>query len=156
MRGVCIRLGRMQDLAAVVTLERATAKAPHWAEEEYAAAVRGGGDYVRRCLFVAAAQGALIGFAVGKIVGHMAELETVAVDLQARRGGIGRVLCGAVIDWSKSEGATAVELEVRAASEGAIGLYGNVGFIATGRRPRYYREPTDDAVLMRLDLLESA
>ena len=68
--------------------------------------------------------------------------------------GWGGRLCGAVIEWCREQGAAAVELEVRAASEGAIALYRGLGFVAVGRRPGYYREPVDDAVLMRLDLCE--
>ncbi|MDW5265332.1 MULTISPECIES: GNAT family N-acetyltransferase [Acidobacteriaceae] len=156
MSGFCVRAGVVGDLAAVMALERATAEAPHWGEEEYAAAIGGTGDYVRRRLFVAAADGAVIGFAVGKVAGDLAELESVAVDLRLRRGGVGRELCGAVIAWCREECAGALELEVRAASGGAIGLYRGLGFTPVGQRPRYYSEPVDDAVLMRLDLLESA
>ncbi|MEO8737411.1 MAG: GNAT family N-acetyltransferase [Edaphobacter sp.] len=148
-----IRAGLAGDLVAIVALERRVAEAPHWAEIEYAATVgKDESAYVRRCLFIAEADGALIGFAVGKIVGDLAELESVAVDLGARRCGVGRALCGAVIDWCKRQRATAVELEVRAASEVAIGLYRGLGFVPIGRRPEYYSAPLDDAVLMRLDL----
>ncbi len=152
MKEFCVRAGLVGDLAGVVALERATVEAPHWAEAEYAAAVNGGEDSVRRCLFVAEAEGSLIGFAVGKVVGDVAELESVAVDLGARREGVGRALCRAVIAWCERQGATAVELEVRAASEGAISLYRGLGFVLVGRRPGYYQGPVDDAVLMRLDL----
>jgi ribosomal-protein-alanine N-acetyltransferase len=45
-----------------------------------------------------------------------------------------------------------MELEVRASSAGAIALYTGLGFVEAGRRPGYYAEPKDDAVLMRLEL----
>jgi ribosomal-protein-alanine N-acetyltransferase len=151
-----IRAAVADDLAAVMALERVTAEAPHWDEMAYAAEIRGDGDYVRRRLFVAEAEDVLIGFAVGKIAGDLAELESVAVDQRMRRGGVGRALCEAVIEWCREERAAAVELEVRAASEGARGLYRGLGFIAVGLRPGYYSGPVDDAVLMRLDLSKSA
>lgn len=146
----------MRDLAGVIALERATAEAPHWSEAEYAAAICRGEDYVRRRLFVAEADGAVIGFAVGKVAGDLAELESVAVDLRVRRGGVGGALCEAVIAWCREERAVAVELEVRSASGGAIGLYRGLGFIPVGQRPRYYSDPVDAAVLMRLDLTKNA
>jgi ribosomal-protein-alanine N-acetyltransferase len=152
MKEFRVRAGVVGDLAGVVALERAAVEAPHWAEDEYAAALDGGKDYVRRCLFVAESEIGLIGFAVGKVVVDVAELESVAVDLAARREGVGRTLCEAVIEWCRREGATAVELEVRAASVGAIGLYQRLGFVSVGQRPEYYRGPVDDAALMRLDL----
>jgi ribosomal-protein-alanine N-acetyltransferase len=46
----------------------------------------------------------------------------------------------------------ALELEVRAGSGGAIALYAGLGFVVAGRRAGYYREPEEDALLMRLDL----
>lgn len=152
MSGFSVRAGVAADLAAVIALERGAAEAPHWGEVEYVAAIDGGGDYVRRRLLVAETDGVVIGFAVGKVAGEVAELESVAVDLRMRRCGVGRSLCEAVIAWCRGERAMAVELEVRAASAGAIGLYRGLGFVPVGQRPRYYGEPVDDAVLMRLDL----
>lgn len=146
----------MEDLSDVVALERSLVEAPHWAEAEYVAVVQGGAGFVRRCLFVAEAEGILVGFAVGKIVDGIAELESVAVSLGKRRGGIGRALCEAVVEWGKGQGAAAVELEVRAGSEGPIALYRALRFVAVGLRPGYYSYPVDDAVLMRLDLAMKA
>ena len=65
---------------------------------------------------------------------------------------MGRALCAAVVDWCRGRGAAALELEVRAGSEGAIALYSGLGFVVGGRRVGYYRELVEDAVLMRLDL----
>lgn len=149
-----VRPGLVDDLAGVVALERAIAEAPHWAESEYAAAIGGESGAIRRCLFVAEAEGVIVGFSVGKIVGDVAELESVAVDSRTRRSGIGRALCKAVIHWGEEADAVALELEVRAGSGGAIELYAGLGFVPVGRRPGYYKEPADDAVLMQLDLLE--
>jgi ribosomal-protein-alanine N-acetyltransferase len=157
--GFRVRVAGAADVAGVVALERAIAEAPHWAEAEYVAMVRGDravDGAVRRCFFVAEADGALLGFAVGKVIGSDAEgwgeLESVAVEASARRVGVGRALCAAVVDWCMGQGVKALELEVRAGSEGAIALYAGLGFVVAGRRVGYYREPVEDALLMRLDL----
>lgn len=129
--GFHIRVGGVADLAGVVALERGIAEAPHWAEAEYSAilniakmvnvdsAVDGA---VRRCLLVAEAEGRLLGFAVGKVIGSgtdgVGELESVAVDGSARRMGVGRALCRAVFAWCEGQNAEVVELEVRAGSGG--------------------------------------
>jgi [ribosomal protein S18]-alanine N-acetyltransferase len=152
---VRVRFGVAADLDGVVGLERVTEHAPHWAAADYAAILNGAGE-VRRRLLVAEVGDELVGFAVGKVVRigeeRVAELESVAVKAEARRGGIGRRLCKAVIDWCRVEGAAAMELEVRAGSGGAIGLYEGLGFVRVGVRRGYYRDPADDALLMRLDL----
>jgi ribosomal-protein-alanine N-acetyltransferase len=146
----------MADLASVVEMERRIAEAPHWGESEYAAIVaadRSADGAVRRCLIVAEAEGGLAGFAVGKVIGFgPGELESVAVDSAARRNGVGRVLCEVVIDWCRGQRAAGMELEVRAGSDGAIALYGGLGFVVVGRRKGYYREPVEDALLMKLEL----
>jgi ribosomal-protein-alanine N-acetyltransferase len=154
-----VRAAGSGDLAGVVEMERAIAEAPHWAESEYVAIVKSDGNaggLLRRCLLVAEAEGRLLGFAVGKVIGSgdggVAELESVAVEAAARRGGVGRGLCRAVIAWCREQGAVVVELEVRAGSGGAIALYTGLGFSVVGRRGGYYSEPTEDAVMMRLEL----
>jgi ribosomal-protein-alanine N-acetyltransferase len=156
--GFRVRFAEAADVAGVVALERGIAEAPHWAEEQYAAMLRGdnAGGAVRRGFFVAEQEGRLLGFAVGKVIGSsadgVAELESVAVEASARRGGIGRALCAAVAEWCRERGATALELEVRAGSAGAIALYTGLGFVVGGRRVGYYLAPAEDALLMRLDL----
>jgi len=81
---------------------------------------------------------------------RVAELESVVVALDARRLGIGRTLCRAVLDWCRQQGATELVLEVRANSSDALALYASLGFVVAGRRPRYYRAPDDDALILRL------
>jgi [ribosomal protein S18]-alanine N-acetyltransferase len=157
-----VREGVAVDLAEVVQLERETAEAPHWAVAEYGAIVgvrefADGG--VRRHLFVAEGEAGVLGFAVGKVMVlgavSLAELESVAVSVSARRGGVGKKLCEAVVRWCREQGATEVELEVRAGSAGAIALYAGLGFLPGGKRTGYYRDPMEDALLMRLRLAES-
>jgi ribosomal-protein-alanine N-acetyltransferase len=155
--GLQIRFASAEDLAGLIALERSTAEAPHWAEAEYAAIAADSSDgTVRRCVFVAEADDRLLGFAVGKVIlsaGHgVGEIESVAVDATARRFGVGRALCAAVVTWCSDQGAVEMELEVRAGSSGAITLYEGLGFVAVGRRGRYYRNPEEDAVLMQLRL----
>ena len=158
--GFSIRRATEHDLAEVVLLERETATSPHWAWAEYAGMQQTSHEAgIRRCLFVAADGRNIHGFAVGKALGHgddtEAELESVVVRGEARREGIGSALCRAVMDWSRHEGAHAILLEVRSASAGAIRLYGGLGFVACGRRPLYYRDPADDAIIMRCALTGS-
>jgi ribosomal protein S18 acetylase RimI-like enzyme len=118
----------------------------------------------QRCLLVAEKNEKLSGFAVGLLhpvtrdpafpeaSERIAELESVVVATNARRAGIGRSLCRAVLEWSRAQGATEVVLEVRATSAPAIALYLSLGFALAGRRPHYYRNPDDDALLLCLQL----
>ncbi len=158
MKDLLVREAEAADVAQVIALERAAPEAPHWSEAEYDAILGSGGEdrSVRRCLLVAEADGLLVGFAVGRMViggaAGISDLESVVVDVRSRRKGAGRALCQAVIGWSRGWGAAEVQLEVRAGSVGAIGLYTGLGFEAVGRRAGYYRDPAEDAVLMRLEI----
>src|SRR6266446_410035 len=99
VEGFRVRVAEVGDVAGVVALERAIAEAPHWAEGEYAQMVDvdTADRAVMRCLFVAEAEGRVLGFAVGKVIGSsgegVAELESVAVPAVARRRGVGKALC---------------------------------------------------------------
>jgi ribosomal-protein-alanine N-acetyltransferase len=150
------------DLNSILALDRATENAPHWPLSSYAAVLEAGeqsAEAPNRCLLVACRDTLLVGFAVGLVSPAppdpavcIAELESVVVASAARRAGLGRALCDAALAWCNARGATEVILEVRAASSGAIALYAALGFTQTGRRPDYYRNPADDAVIMRLPL----
>ena len=131
--GLEIRRATEKDLAEVVLLERETSTSPHWAWAEYAGMQR-----------------------TGHGADTQAELESVVVRSEDRREGIGSALCRAVMDWSRREGAHEITLEVRASSSGAIRLYGGLGFVAVGRRPAYYHEPPEDAVIMHCFLAGSS
>jgi [ribosomal protein S18]-alanine N-acetyltransferase len=154
--GFWVRAATVQDLGVVVEMERRIVGAPHWGEGEYAAILRTDGGAVRRCLLVGETDGGLVGFAVGKVIGSgaesIAELESVVVRPEARRGGVARALCGGVAAWCGELGAGVLELEVREGNQGAIGLYRGLGFGVVGRRRGYYSDPTEDAILMRMEL----
>jgi ribosomal-protein-alanine N-acetyltransferase len=147
-----IRAAASADIERIVALDRATELLPHWPVAAYVAALEPAtGSFAppgtHRCLFVAS----VTRIQTPHATQLLAELESVAVAIASRRSGIGRALCLAVIDWAHQHGATAIELEVRSRSEGAIALYRQLGFAALGRRASYYRDPPDDAILMRLD-----
>jgi ribosomal-protein-alanine N-acetyltransferase len=154
-----IRTAHKEDLEAVIALDRKTTNAPHWAESDYRRAVEEDpGTELQRCLLLAEQESGnhrldLIGFAVGKAIGSgaeaTAELESVVVVEQARRSGVGRALCAAIIQWCRELEIPNVDLEVRSSNRGAITLYTGVGFAPVGVRKGYYRDPEEDAVLMQ-------
>jgi ribosomal-protein-alanine N-acetyltransferase len=144
-----IRPAAPADLDALLAIEQASAGAPHWSPAQWLAALSDEpGDAPMRAVFVAEANAAIAGFAVASRAGEFAELESVVVSPSDRRKGIGKALCQQVMDWSRTMGASELELEVRASSDGALALYGSLGFVEQARRRGYYRNPTEDAVLM--------
>ena len=80
---------------------------------------------------------------------HLLDLAVIA---DARRGGFGRALLGAVIAHGHAEKARLLLLEVRAGNAPALALYRSAGFFEHGVRRAYYSDNGEDAVEMRLTL----
>jgi len=146
--GLRLRAAGAGDLGGLLALERACDGAPHWSEAAWLAMLTGD----ERAVIVAERQAELVGFVAVALVAGVASLESIGVDAAVRRQGTARMLCEAALAWARTQGATAMELEVRASNAAALGLYGGLGFVEQGRRPKYYNGPVEDAVLMGIDL----
>jgi ribosomal-protein-alanine N-acetyltransferase len=94
----------------------------------------------------------ILGFALAGVVAPEAELETIAVAPQHQRRGLGGLLLRALAGELRKEQVTDLMLEVRASNRAALAFYRGQGFAEAGRRVRYYADPEEDAVLMRLKL----
>jgi ribosomal-protein-alanine N-acetyltransferase len=79
------------------------------------------------------------------------EIENIAINDSARRRGLGSRLLGALLEMARTQGARRVFLEVRESNPAARALYRKCGLVESGRRPRYYRNPEETAVLYRID-----
>ena len=102
----------------------------------------------KTCSCVCVANAAPVaGFACASVVLERCELRRIAVDPEARRGGLGRDLLVAVMEHARERGCTVVELEVAAQNSAARALYEALGFRQVGLRRGYYRQPPDDALL---------
>ena len=89
-----------------------------------------------------------MGFLVGRELGDEAEVLNLAVKPGERRRGAGRELLQAALEEFRARGVSRVFLEVRESNEAAIAFYAKQGFSRMGRRPAYYRDPDEAAVLM--------
>ena len=82
-----------------------------------------------------------------------ADVMNVAVSPALRRRGIARVLF-AELERRLPE-IDELFLEVRASNSGAIALYRTLGFEQVGRRPNYYLDPREDALILRKELFHA-
>ena len=83
-----------------------------------------------------------------------AHIATIAVHPDFRRRGIGKALLKASMDAAYAEGARIYHLEVRAGNLAAQEMYAGFGYEIVGRRPRYYQDNGEDALLLTLILPE--
>ncbi len=144
---------REYDLPAVLAIAAAVPTAPHWPLAEFSRML----DVIareptRRSAWVAREGSLVQGFAILSQAAGAAELEAVVTAPEWRRRGIGLQLLMAAISWSRSVGATRLQLEARESNGEALRLYARCGFASDGMRRGYYRNPEEDAVLLSLDL----
>ena len=144
-----IRRAVVEDLASIARIERASFSDP-WTEDALATALD-------RMVVLVAAEGegkgdgaaSLVGYVVALVVAPDAEIADLAVAPEARRRGVGRALLARALDALADLGVRAVHLEVRESNRAARTLYESAGFRAVGRRRGYYRQPVEDALLLR-------
>lgn len=98
------------------------------------------------CL-AAVRHGELAGYLVCSRYDTVWHVMNVSVDPDVRRQGIATALIEALLDRIDDDAAQ-ITLEVRPTNHGAIRLYERFGFRAAGRRPRYYQDNGEDALIM--------
>jgi [ribosomal protein S18]-alanine N-acetyltransferase len=150
-----MRIRRMNagDLERVLEIADSLPEAPHWPVSAYVAAMNPA-ITPRRIALVAAdlVNDFAAGFVVASLLPPEAELETIAVLGQGHRRGVGGLLMTVLVEQLRAEPVNELRLEVRASNRAALGFYHARGFEEIGRRPRYYADPEEDAVLMELKL----
>ena len=105
-------------------------------------------NYLSAFLVALDDQDHVVGYAGLQAVLDEGYITNIAVAESCRRKGLGRAMLGALIDHCRESGASFLTLEVRQSNAPAIALYESMGFLPEGRRKNFYRQPTEDAILM--------
>ena len=142
-----VRPMRSTDLPRVMQLELETFTMP-WSESTFRGLLRRKDSD----LYVAEYGGLVVGYSVFWAVTDQGELGNVAVAKESRGLGVGKKLIEAVLARASARGVREVFLEVRKSNVGAQSLYKAFGFYEVGKRKNYYLAPSEDALVMRLDL----
>ena len=100
---------------------------------------------------VAVEDGDLIGYIGSQSVMGESDMMNVAVHPDHRRKGLGEMLVLALCEALSGEN-TSLALEVRSSNAPAISLYEKLGFVQVGLRRNYYRNPKEDALILRKEL----
>ena len=98
---------------------------------------------------VAEENGDVLGYIGSQSVLGESDMMNVAVHPDHRRKGIAEALILALSEELKQRNNTCLTLEVRASNTPAITLYEKLDFQQVGRRPNYYRNPKEDALILR-------
>lgn len=140
-----IRPAEPDDIDQIVELERACFSDP-WHRGSLASLIADS-----RVFFSVAESddGRVKGYVAAWFVLNEGEIGNLAVAPLWRTKGIGSSLLDEVISHSLDRGITRLFLEVRESNMGARSLYAARNFLEIGRRRRYYRQPVEDAIVLR-------
>lgn len=131
-------------VASVAALEKLCFSAP-WSEKSVASELENPLSY----WLVALDGDAVAGYIGSQSVLGESDMMNVAVDPKYRRQGIAEGLVTGLVEALRQQGNHCLTLEVRASNGPAIALYEKLDFSQVGRRPNYYRNPKEDALILK-------
>lgn len=146
-----IRSAALADSAALVAIERRCFSDP-WSEPSFREALATDWTFG----LVADTDRGIAGYLIGREAAGSGEILNLAVAPEFRRRGIGGELLEEGLLEFQERGAHEVFLEVRESNHSAQSLYLARGFRPVGQRASYYRNPREDALVLRLALPQHA
>ena len=143
---VVLRAARASDIDAMAEIERIAFSDP-WPVSAFADLLLA----PHATMTVAVSDSGLAGYCVLLVAADEGEIANIATAPWARRRGIAGRLLDDALRTAQHLGAVSVYLEVRASNESARALYASRAFAPVGRRRGYYRNPLEDALVLRHD-----
>lgn len=135
---------RLEHVAQVVALEKLCFRDP-WSENSVASELNN-----PLSLWLVALDGETVaGYVGSQTVMDESDMMNVAVHPHYRKQGIATALIVALVEELEKKGSHCLTLEVRASNENAISVYRKLDFQEVGRRKNYYRNPKEDALILR-------
>lgn len=141
--GITVRDAGEEDIAEIARLEEECFAHP-WSEK----ALREELELEDSVLLAAFDGKTLAGYVGMQHTGFTGYITNVAVFETHRRKGVASALLRALRERALALGESEISLEVRSKNEAAIELYKRAGFEYIGKRPGFYNDPADDALIM--------
>ena len=136
-----------EHVAQVAELEKICFGTEAWSENSVASELNNA-----LSLWLVALDGERVaGYVGSQTVMDETDMMNVAVSPNYRRQGIAEKLILSLITALKEKGSHSLSLEVRASNSPAIGLYEKLNFQQVGLRKNYYRNPKEDALILRTE-----
>jgi ribosomal-protein-alanine acetyltransferase len=158
--GVSIERMTEHDLLEVVEIEENSGLS-RWGWAAYYAELQGNNSNLMLVARVANSRQqqrsySLAGYIVARMGADELHINNVAVRELYRRQGIAQTLLEMILADGIRAGVACAFLELRAGNNVALALYEKCGFRVTARRQKYYSEPVEDALVMIIQLQQSA
>jgi ribosomal-protein-alanine N-acetyltransferase len=145
-----IRFMQVGDLEQVIEVDQASFTTP-WSPDAFYHELL----YNRLAFYlVAVIEGRVVGYCGTWIIVDEAHVTNIAVHPDFRGRKIGEQLLRSLKHLARFKGATKITLEVRVSNHVAQNLYHKLGFRIEGRRPGYYTDNQEDALIMWANLYD--
>ncbi len=146
---------QLEDIEAVQAIDRASFSTP-WPTRAYHYELNSNSKSILWVAEINSPDGEklIVGMTVVWLIIDEAHIATIAVHPDYRQLGIGAHLLAKSLESVIRRGAEQATLEVRASNHAAQSLYKRFGFEVVGRRPRYYKDNAEDAILMTVNNLD--
>ncbi len=138
---------RAEDLDAVIEVELTAQPAP-WTRVIFERELDTEHSHIWVAPGTSPDDPAIAGFCVLWLVHDEAHVLNVAVHQDCRRRGLATALLAELLERAVEYELAFVTLEVRESNAAARALYGGMGFEEVGRRPKYYADTGEAAVLL--------
>ncbi len=142
-----IRFAEERDANRLAEISKANVE-PSWSKEDFMGAILN----PQAAVFLAE-EADVVGYAVCYFAADEGEIPSIAVEKSHRRSGIGRALFEALSSYIIEKEVTRLFLEVREGNEAAVSFYYANGFTDVGRRKNFYKNPTEDALILEKQFL---
>ena len=134
-----------KHVAQVAALEKLCFGTEAWSEKSVASEL----ENKLALWIVAEDEGKVLGYVGSQTVMEETDMMNIAVHPDCRKQGIATGLIVGLVGALKQQGSHSLTLEVRASNAPAIALYEKLGFLQVGLRKNYYRNPKEDALILR-------
>lgn len=138
-----IKPATIDNVVDILKIEQACFSTP-WTEQGIAESIENENTY----LYLAIIDGNVAGYMGLQIFSGEGYVTNVATLPEYRKMGVAKALINECLKHDMEF----ISLEVRQSNTPAINLYSQFGFKNVGVRPRFYREPVEDAIIMTKDL----
>lgn len=141
---IIVRRMKEEDLDRIMEVEKCSFTTP-WSRNSFLLEITK--NQLAR-YFVAEVDGVVAGYGGIWLILDEGHITNIAVDEEYRRLGVGKKLLEELIILCEKYEMTGMTLEVRESNEPAKALYKSYDFVENGRRPNYYQDVGEDAILM--------
>jgi len=147
---VTIDLMGRSDLPEILAIERESFSSP-WTAGMFMEELE---NTLAQCLVIRITdkgKSVISAYIIFRLIADEAHLHNLAVKKESKRQGLAQSLMETMKDIAMQVGICARTLEVRETNKEAISLYRKCGFVVKGRRPLYYTDTHEDALIMWAD-----